>query len=322
MIHLDDNEFFGRIAHSPASRRSLFKGMGVASVAGALAITTGRRAPLAAQEATPVGVVAQLDVAYGEVDGQQLLLDIVSHSAHAELRPAVVLFHGGGFVTGTRSGVPASIAPFLADAGYVAFNVDERLFSEEDGSNPWPAQLDDAQRAIRWVRANAATYGIDPERVASFGISSGGQLAAFLGSRDTRDDTVPELAGISSRAQCVVDISGPMDMTIPSIDSEQNSINAKLLGGSVDQPPNEAAYLDLSPIAFVDEQTSPMLILHGSADATVSVDQSRRMVAALQSEKVEYMAGEFAGRGHRDMFDWAVIGPATLAFLGRYLTSE
>ena len=108
-------------------------------------------------------------------------------------------------------------------------------------------------------------------------------------------------------------------MTIPSVDSEQNAINALLLGGSADQPPDEAAYLDFSPIAFVDMQSSPMLVLQGMADVTVSIEQSRRMVGALRSASVEYMSGEFPNLGHREMFDWDVIGPATLAFLGQHL---
>jgi acetyl esterase/lipase len=130
----------------------------------------------------------------------------------------------------------------LALAGYVTFSADYHLFNEINGANPWPAQLDDAQRAVRWVRANAATYGVDPERVATYGHSSGGTLAAALGMRETRDDSDPALAGISSRVDCVVDLSGDTDLTIPYPDPMWDEINAAMLGGTPQEVPE--AYRD------------------------------------------------------------------------------
>ena len=84
----------------------------------------------------------------------------------------------------------------LAPAGYVAFSIDHRLVND-GAENRWPAQLDDVQRAVRWVRAHAADYGVDPERVASYGWSSGAHLATMLGVRDTRDNSDPALADYS-----------------------------------------------------------------------------------------------------------------------------
>src|SRR5215211_6598764 len=134
-------------------------------------------------------------VIYGVVGGEPLLLDIYQSSARADLRPAVMLTHGGGMWTGSRSHMEHP-ARQLAQAGYVAFSVDYRLVNAAAGQHRWPAQLDDVQRAVRWVRAHAATYGVDPGRVGAFGWSAGGQLAALLGTRDTRDATAP-MAGHS-----------------------------------------------------------------------------------------------------------------------------
>ena len=127
-------------------------------------------------------------------------------------RPRRCFFHPGGMADGDRTWMDDA-AQGLVTAGYVAFTIDYRLFGGGT-RNSWPAQLDDAQRAVRWVRTNAATYGVDPERIAAFGHSSGAQLAAFLGTRDTRDDADPTLADVSSRVACVVDLAGTMDLTI------------------------------------------------------------------------------------------------------------
>lgn len=141
-------------------------------------------------------------VAYGTVADELLLLDV--------FRPAVVCVHGGGMWTGSRADM-ADPARELAWAGYVAFAVDYRLVEAATGRHRWPAQLDDVQRAVRWVRANADRYGVDSRRVGAYGWSAGGQLAALLGMRDTRD-AAPELAAYPSRVACVVDLAGDVDL--------------------------------------------------------------------------------------------------------------
>ena len=93
----------------------------------------------------------------------------------------------------------------------MAFSVDYRPWQRKQ--NRWPAQLDDVQRAVPWVRANADQYGVNPERLGAFGHSSGGQLAALLGMGDTRDTSDPALAKYSSKVQAVVDVSDPTDFT-------------------------------------------------------------------------------------------------------------
>jgi acetyl esterase/lipase len=222
-----------RLAHPSLSRRRLLHGSAFAGAAASLSTWPGPVLAQSTPEArpTPVPVQQTRDVVYGEVDGTPLLLNVVQPAEREAVGPAVVLFHGGGLVFGSRSDVLEPAAK-LARAGYVTFNVEYRLFNEINGANPWPAQLDDAQRAVRWVRANAATYGVDPERVASYGHSSGGTLAAALGVRETRDDADPKLAGISSRVTCVVDLSGDTDLTIPYPDPMWTEINATMLGGT------------------------------------------------------------------------------------------
>jgi acetyl esterase/lipase len=149
-------------------------------------------------------------VVYGTVEDEPLLLDVFRPPVRAAARPAVVLVHGGGMWTGSRADM-AHPAQQLAQAGYVAFTVDYRLVILASGRHRWPAQLDDVQHAVRWVRANAARYGVDSRRVGAYGWSAGGQLAALLGTRDTRDAASP-LVAYPSRVACVVDLAGDVDL--------------------------------------------------------------------------------------------------------------
>src|SRR5450755_2486951 len=126
----------------------------------------------------PVSV--QEDVLYGSVNGSQLRLDIYKPGTgdsglQPALHPAVLLIHGGGWSSLDKSTMH-TMGQFLARHGLVAFAVDYRLF--QGTQDRWPAQLDDVQRAVRWVRANASTYGVKPEQLGAFGHSAGAQLAA------------------------------------------------------------------------------------------------------------------------------------------------
>jgi acetyl esterase/lipase len=276
---------------------------------------------VAAQEATPPTaqdpVEVLTDVAYGEADGQTLLLDVYRPPARETPRPAVILIHGGGWTVGVERWVNVEPAEQLARAGYVAFNIAYRLMDGTPGRNLWPAQLDDVQRAVRWVRANAATYGVDPDRIGSYGGSSGGQMAALLGVRDTRDNSDADLASFSSRVTCVVDLSGDMDLASPYPNPSDNELVVTLLGGTPAEVPE--AYRDASPLAWVDQYTVPFLIVHGRSDMVNPVDLSRRMTTALHDAAVEVIYAEFPGVDHLGAFEWSLHGPWTLTFFERHL---
>ena len=252
-------------------------------------------------------------VAYGAVTGEPLLLDVYRPTAGEEPWPAVVLIHGGGMWTGSRTHMeyPASQ---LAQAGYVACSIDYRLVDAAAGSHRWPVQLDDVQRAVRWVRAHAADYGVDPRRVGAYGWSAGGQLAALLGMRDTRDATAP-LASYPSRVACVVDLAGDVDLAAYTLPPALHEVVA-LLGGTPQEVP--ARYRDSSPLSWINERTAPFLVIHGTQDDVVPIAQSRRLVAALRAAGIEVRYVELAGAAHDDLV-WTRVGPATLDFLDRHL---
>jgi len=197
----------------------------------------------------------------------------------------------------------------LAQAGYMAFTADYRT--------DWPEFIDDAQLAVRWVRANADTYGVDPERICAYGWSAGGQLAAMLAVRDTHDDGDLALADYSSRVACAVDLAGITDAALPGPFPVDDMWEAEHLGGTPQEAPE--AYRDVSPAEFVDEKSAPMLVIQGSADTTNPVEQSRRLVTALQDAGVEVIYAELADESHFSVTDWPLNGPYTLAFLERHL---
>jgi acetyl esterase/lipase len=298
-----------------SSRQHLVRRFGAVGVG--LAMTP---ATLHARQATPEAeaVSTKSGIVYGETGGRPLLLDVHSLPPSGTPRPAVMLFHGGGWTYGI--GGPAHMtlpAHNFAEAGYVAFNVAYRLTGDPAGAFQWPDQLDDVQRAVRWVRANAGEYGVDPERIGAYGHSAGAHLAALLATCDTRDDRDAELAGLSSRVNCTITLAGHMDLLIPYPEEFDRESLVALLGTTPEEDPD--AYRDASPITWVDDASSPFLIIHGGADDMNSPEHARTMTAALQAAGVEVVYAEFPEANHFTAADWPVAGPWALTFLERHL---
>lgn len=194
--------------------------------------------------------------------------------------PAIVLIHGGGWTDLDKSTM-ARMAQFLSRSGYVCFSVDYRLF--RDGKNPWPAQLDDVQRAVRWIRANALKYGVKRDAVGAFGHSAGAQLASLLGMEDTLHNDDPALAGYSSRVQAVVDASGPTDFTT-NHDPDGDRFLVNFLGGTFAADPQ--VWRDASPVFHVANTDSPFLIIHGTLDQNVPISQAQELYDKLRGAHV------------------------------------
>ena len=268
----------------------------------------------------------QYDIAYGEADGQKLLLDVFRPNKQKEntgqkVQPAVIFIHGGAWEVGSKSEL-RDLAIEFAKLGYVGFSADYRLVNKN--GNHYPAQLDDVQRAVRWIRANADKYRVDPDRIGALGLSAGGHLVALLGTRETRDNRDPALAKYSSRVNCVVDMFGPTDLithfsskTSPGTDEEAILVN--FLGKTPTEAPE--LYRDASPLYHIDRQTSPFLIFHGAIDELVSVDQSRRFYQALLQAGIEATYIEFPDEGHgfskKENLEKFLM--ETLAFFNRHL---
>lgn len=201
-------------------------------------------------------------------------------------RPGIILLHGGGWQFGDKADKSmVEQATLLASNGYVVFSVSYRFAPEFR----YPAQLDDVQRAVRWIRANANDYNLDTERLGAMGESAGGHLASLLGVRDTRDNSDETLAKFSSRVSCVVDLFGPADFTAPTETLKFGPVSAGLVltlfGKSRDAAPD--LYKDGSPVTHIDKKAASFLIMHGELDPLVPVDQSKRLEAALKTAGVE-----------------------------------
>jgi acetyl esterase/lipase len=226
------------------------------------------------------GVNLEENVPYILPIDPQRTLDVYKPAEPAKSRAAVVLIHGGGWI-GLDKGTMRQMGIFLARSGFVAFSVNYRLF---DGSeNRWPAQLDDVQRAVRWIRANAAKYGVDPDRIGAFGHSAGGQLAALLGMEDTRDNSDPVLAKYSSRVRAVVDVSAMSDFTTEK-DPDGIKFLTSFLGGDYAKHPE--IWEQASPAFHVSKEDAPFLIMHGTHDQEVPIAQAQELYDKLQSAGV------------------------------------
>src|ERR1700733_14076930 len=217
------------------------------------------------------------EVAYGTAGGHAPLLDIYQPEGHASgPLPAVVLIHGGSWTSLDKSTM-RTMGRFLARSGFVAFAVDYRLLHGSE--NRWPAQLDDVQRAVRWIRANAAKYRVDPDHIGAFGHSAGAQLAALLGMEETRDNSDAALAKYSSRVQAVVEVSGPTDFTT-NRDADDDAFLATFFGGDYAQ--RSKVWQDASPVFHVSKNVSPFLGMHGAQDADVPIAQSQELADKLR----------------------------------------
>ncbi|BCM94041.1 dipeptidyl aminopeptidase 4 [Abditibacteriota bacterium] len=277
---------------------------------------------LAVRPVSAVAATDQPNVVYGKADDQELALDIYGADS-TQKKPAIIFLHGGGWQAGSRHDmdVPAS---YFAQQGYVCFAVSYRLV--KDGKNRYPAQIDDVQRAVRWIRAHATDYGVNPDKIGALGASAGGHLVALLGTTDTLHNTIPELADYSSRVQCVVDLYGPADFTAfpdaPVIDEAQRTEGMKLvtefLGPLPESAPN---YLEASPIKHIDKKTSPFLIFHGGKDALVPLSQSQQLDEALHKAGIESKLTVFPNAGHGytepDLLVQTAMG--ALEFFNRHL---
>jgi acetyl esterase/lipase len=186
--------------------------------------------------------------------------------------PVILWVHGGGWTNGDKTNGPAFR---FAALGYAVASMNYR-FSQHA---IFPAQIHDCKAAVRWLRANAAKYGLDADHIGAWGASSGGHLVALLGTTAN----VKELEGPggnaeqSSRVQAVVDWFGPTDfLTVGAKDTR-----TKLLGGDPQQ--NKEKARRASPMTYVSRDAAPLLIMHGDEDRTVPVSQSETFFAALKA---------------------------------------
>ncbi len=265
------------------------------------------------------------DLEYAVADGVSLKLDLYRPSGYGYDVPLLVWTHGGGWSGGDKSN-EASMCERLALAGYAVASLNFRSSDQAI----FPAQVHDVKAAVRWLRANGAEYGIDTEKIGAIGSSSGGHLAAMLGL--TANDEVLE-GGLgdhldqSSSVQAVVDMFGPVDLTMLDSDCadfckidhrDPDSPESRLLGCTLNNFDCHDAEVAASPVAYVTEDDPPFLIIHGDEDPTIPIAQSQKLMINLSHVGVEAEFIKAKGYEHdRSMF-WDYVGQI-VAFFDEHL---
>ena len=214
------------------------------------------------------------NIVYSNQSGMVLDLYPAAQQAHAPA-PTVVYVHGGAWTTGNKNGgYSLELAPAITERGGIFVALNYRLAPEF----LFPAHIQDVKCAIRFLRAHAVKYGIDPQRIAIIGNSAGGHLVSLAGLTDASAgfDT-DEYAHQSSQVQAVVDLYGPADLTPISA----NSYFQRRLRAVFGRDPD--ALRRASPVTYIKAGAPPFFIVHGERDQTVPIAQSVALQAALQA---------------------------------------
>ncbi|MGA8150906.1 MAG: alpha/beta hydrolase [Terriglobales bacterium] len=207
--------------------------------------------------------------------------------------PAVLWIHGGGWERGDKNG--NSGAQLLAGEGFVTAS----LFYRLSGDSPFPADIEDCKCAIRFLRANAAKYGIDPGRIGVAGASAGGHLAELVATANQTAglEGVGGWQNVSSKVQAASAYYGVSDFTVGAMQFQHHTgqVVVKLFRGTEKEKPE--LYRKASPILYVSKDDPPLLLVHGEEDELVPFDQSVRMAEAYRRAglPVEFVAVKNAG---------------------------
>lgn len=235
--------------------------------------------------------------------------------------PVIINIHGGGFKFGDKGMVDAHPGQEFLQAGYAIASIDYRL----SGEAKFPAAVLDAKAAVRFLRANAAKYKLNPDKIVAFGQSAGGNIAAMLGTTGDVaefDDASLGNAGVSSRIQAVVDWFGPTDFGqmdaqakaqgCSASDQKHNaadSFESLYLGATVPDAPDLVK--KANPITYITQDDPPFLIQKGDQDCTVPIENTKMLADALQAAGLDVRYDLLKGTGHGDTGNTPVFASAS-----------
>jgi acetyl esterase/lipase len=247
--------------------------------------------------------VLEKNITYGKTGDTELKLDIARPQGDGPF-PAIVFIHGGGWYIGSRQGYSNDIQQ-AARRGYVAATISYRLMKFDTDNKEiataapiFPAQIHDAKAAVRWLRANAEKYNVDPNHIGVTGQSAGGHLSLLVGLTDPESN----LEGAnghpnqSSRVQAVVNVFGPTDMVACHQTSSVAWIFRLFMGGTPDETPE--TYKSASPITHVTKDDPPVLTLQGDQDRLVPLAQATTLDQKMKSAGASHTLMIFQGQGH------------------------
>jgi acetyl esterase/lipase len=267
----------------------------------------------------PEDAIVHRDLAYVSNGHERQKLDLYLPKEGTNL-PLIIYIHGGAFRMGSKEqGVPTE----YLSLGYAVASINYRLSQHAK----FPAQIEDCKAAVRWLRANAARFRLDPNRFAAWGASAGGHLVAMLGTTgDVKEFDVGENLDQSSRVQAVVDYFGPTDFLqmddhrLPDgmVHNTPDSPESQLIGGPLQE--NKDKIAKANPITYVTPDDPPFLIVHGDSDPLVPHHQSELLEAALKKAGVPVIFYTVKGGGHGGFRD-PKVPELTRDFLNKYLKS-
>ncbi|MGB7329694.1 MAG: alpha/beta hydrolase [Rubripirellula sp.] len=244
------------------------------------------------------GVQVTRDVVYGTGAGVELHLDIAKPTESTRPAPCIVVIHGGAWRQGNKSSHLNEIKSF-AQLGYVAATLEYRFCPE----HPFPAQVEDVKCAVRYLRANAEKYGIDPTRFGAIGFSAGAHLSMMLGTVDVNDAAdKSSLEGDggwpdqSSKVQAVVAYFGPTVFRDEGLTVVTKKLVVDFLGGTQADVPD--AYRLASPLSHVSSGDAPMLLFQGTEDPLVPYNQAFEMAEAMTKADVPGRVELLIDAGH------------------------
>ncbi len=266
----------------------------------ALAFTAGPVSRLCAQapaEPSPpapalLPIVVEKDITFTTVNEQKLQLDIARPKEGGPY-PCIVCFHGGAWRFGNRKDL-SRLIDTIAARGYVVATATYRLAPKAT----FPAQIEDARAAVKFLRHNAKLYHIDADRMGAMGYSAGAHLSLLLGTTDKTDGFEgKQLADVSGRVQCVVSFFGPTDMSLYAASTGlEDAYMVPFLGKEVKTDPK--VYKRASPIEYVTKDDPPVLMIHGTFDLVVPIIHSERMLKKLEEAGVPAEIIKVRGEGH------------------------
>lgn len=251
----------------------------------------------------PPSVKGEFDINYAGGEGEHQKLDLLlpKEPAGDGPLPVIVYIHGGKWREGGKREGINFLVPSVASGQYAGATIDYRLSKDAI----WPAQIYDCKAALRWLRAHAKKYNLDPQRIGVIGPSAGGHLAAMLGASGNVARLEGKVGGNlnqTSRVSCVVDQYGPTELLAMSefpSDIEHDapdSPESRLIGGPIQERKDAAR--SASPITYVSADDPPFLLIHGTDDPLVPYDQSERFLAALAEEGIDAALIKVQGGGH------------------------
>ena len=234
-------------------------------------------------------VTIEEGVVFGTGGGRELRADVFVPPGEVRDAPAVLLVHGGGWRTGDRTQL-RGYGVLLGRRGYVCVACEYRLVPE----SPWPAQIHDVKAALRWLRANAARLGVDPERISIEGNSAGAHLALLAAGTPGH----PDFEGEGGNPGVPTDVSAAIGVYAPTLFWYEEATRGGVpLLALHDRPTAELA-ASASPLTYVSESFPPTLLIHGTGDTLVPPLASIRMYEELVAAKVPVELHMYAEQAH------------------------